>query len=102
MFRGSVAQYGLRRRPSEPENVGSNPTGPAINIPLSAKAAHNGLICPLACGTVLGPSQPWWEDRPMTEEKISELKKRVEEQRKALNSLASSLKAEKPILLHTV
>jgi len=38
----------------------------------------------------------------MTEEKISELKKRVEEQRKALNSLASSLKAEKPILLHTV
>ncbi|MCS7113971.1 MAG: hypothetical protein RMJ15_09750 [Nitrososphaerota archaeon] len=26
-------------RPSEPENVGSNPTGPAKNKPLSAKAA---------------------------------------------------------------
>ena len=26
---GPVAQHGLRRRPSEPENVGSNPTGPA-------------------------------------------------------------------------
>ncbi len=26
---GPVAQHGSRRRPSEPENVGSNPTGPA-------------------------------------------------------------------------
>ena len=34
-------------RPSEPENVGSNPTGPAIKMPLSAKAALYGLICSL-------------------------------------------------------
>ena len=38
MFRseekGPVAKYGLRRRPSEPENVGSNPTGPAFVSPI--------------------------------------------------------------------
>jgi hypothetical protein len=31
IFFGSVAQYGSRRRPSEPENGGSNPLGPAIS-----------------------------------------------------------------------
>ena len=29
---GPVAQLGLRRRPSEPDNVGSNPSGPVITI----------------------------------------------------------------------
>jgi hypothetical protein len=29
---GPVAQSGLRRRPSEPENGGSNPSGPAFNF----------------------------------------------------------------------
>ena len=33
--RGPVAKYGLRRRPSEPENVGSNPTGPAHHLSLN-------------------------------------------------------------------
>ena len=77
-FRGPVAKYGLRRRPSEPENVGSNPTGPATKMPLSAKATRNGLICPLA----------------MAEEKMNELKKRVEVQRKVLGSLAKSLEGD--------
>jgi len=45
-------------RPAEPEILGSNPSGPAIKMLLSAKAACFGLLCSLACGTVLGPSQP--------------------------------------------
>jgi len=89
-----VAKYGSRRRPSEPENVGSNPTGPAIKMPLSAKAALYGLICSLACGTVPGPSQIRGGDRPMAGERIEELKRRVDEQREALKSLAESLEGE--------
>jgi intergrase/recombinase len=63
---------------------------------LSAKAACFGLLYQLACGTVLGPSQIHGEDRPMhnASEKIGELKKRVEEQCKALGSLASSIEGE--------
>jgi len=63
-------------------------------MPLSAKVALYGLICSLAYGTVLGPSQIHGEDRPMAEERIDELKKRVEEQRKALKGLAESLEDE--------
>ena len=74
--------------------MGSNPTGPASGTPLSAKAACFELLYQLACGTVLGPSQIHWENRPMAEEKIDELKRRVEKQRKALASLASSVEGE--------
>jgi len=80
--------------PAEPETLGSNPSGPAKNIPLSAKAAFYGLFCSLACGTVLGPSQIHGGDRPMhnaSEGKIGELKRRVDEQCRALGSLASSI-----------
>ena len=89
-----MAKYGLRRRPSEPENVGSNPTGPAIKMPLSAKAALYGLICSLAYGTVPGPSQIRGGDRPMAGERIEELKRRVDEQRETLKSLAESFEGE--------
>jgi len=61
---------------------------------LSAKAACFGLLYQLACGTVLGPSHIHGEDRPMAGDKISELKKRVDEQCRALGSLASSIEGE--------
>ena len=82
------------RRPSKPEIPGSNPGGPAKNKTLSAKAAFYGLLYSLACGTVLGPSQIHGEDRPMAGDRINELKKRVEEQGRALGSLASSIEGE--------
>jgi len=63
-------------------------------MPLSAKAALYGLICSLAYGTVPGPSQIHGEDRPMAEERIEELKKRVDEQREALKSSANSLEGK--------
>ncbi|MCS7124863.1 MAG: integrase [Candidatus Bathyarchaeota archaeon] len=74
--------------------MGSNPTGPAKNELLSAKTAFIGLLYELAFGTVLGRSQAWWEDGPMAGEQIDELKRRVEEQAKALGYLASSLEKE--------
>jgi len=63
-------------------------------MPLSAKAALYGLICSLAYGTVPGPSHIHGEDRPMAGERIEELKRRVDEQREALKSLAESLEGE--------
>jgi hypothetical protein len=63
-------------------------------MPLSAKAALYGLIYSLAYGTVPGPSQIHGGDRPMAGERIKELKRRVDEQREALKSLAESLEGE--------
>jgi hypothetical protein len=66
-------------------------------MPLSAKAARKRLLYQLACGAVLGPSQIHGKDCPMhnaSKDKIGELKKRVEEQCKALGSLASSIEGE--------
>ncbi|MBC7131179.1 hypothetical protein H5T51_08235 [Candidatus Bathyarchaeota archaeon] len=74
--------------------MGSNPTGPAIKTSLSVKAAFLGLLYELAFGTVLGRSQPWMEDGPVAGEHIDELKRRVEEQAKALDLLARRLDEE--------
>jgi len=75
-------------------DAGSNPARSTKNLPLSEKAALCKLLQYPSFGTVPGPSQIHGWDRPMAGDHIDELKKRVEEQCRALGSLAESLEGE--------
>ena len=77
------------------------PAGAPKNCPLSPEAALNGLICPLACGTIPEPSQQHGGDRPL-ENRIYELRRRVEEQCRALGSIASSIEDRLELMISSI